>query len=155
MSHLAELNIARLKHPIDHPAIADFVAALDAINGVAERSPGFVWRFVDEDGVVAGATPPFNDPMLIVNMSVWETPEALETFTWNTVHKRVYERKAEWFNAMTSHHLVMWWVDEGVHPTLDEAAVRLAQLDAHGSTNDAFTWDHLPRVKLWQTQRCG
>jgi len=155
MAHLAELNIAKLKHPIDHPAIADFVAAIDGINAVAERSPGFVWRFMDESGNATAVRGPFDDPMTIVNMSVWESPEALEHFTWNTVHKRVYEKKAKWFDAMESHHLVMWWVEEGHRPTLEEAADRLALLDAQGSTDEAFTWSHLPHVKLWQTQRCA
>ena len=34
-------------------------------------------------------------------MSVWETPEQLEHFVWNTVHKRIYQKKGNWFEPMT------------------------------------------------------
>jgi hypothetical protein len=88
-------------------------------------------------------------------MSVWETPEQLEHFVWSTVHKRVYNRKQEWFRVMKTHHFVMWWVDEGHLPDLDEAKQRLDYLDAHGESDHAFSWAHLPHIKLWQGQRCG
>jgi hypothetical protein len=96
--HLAELNIGRLKYEIGDPRIADFVDNLGRINAVAKRMPGFVWRLVG-DGSTDGALDlrPFPDPMMAVNMSVWETVEYLEQYVWNTVHKRFYNRKAEWF----------------------------------------------------------
>lgn len=88
-------------------------------------------------------------------MSVWETAEQVEHFVWNTVHKSLYSRKAEWFDAMSSHHFVMWWTEPSHRPTLDEVKERLDYLDRHGNTDHAFNWAHLPGVKLWQTQRCA
>jgi len=152
--HLAEVNIARLAWPLDDPRIAGFVDRLDAVNAIAERSPGFVWRLQDEAGN-ALAIEAFDDPMVIVNMSVWETPEHLEHFVWNTVHKQVYRRKAEWFNALAGHHFAMWWIEEGHVPTLAEARDRLDRLDRRGDTDEAFGWAHLPHVRLWQSQQCA
>ena len=130
--HVAELNIGRLNHPIHDPRMADFVDNLGRVNAMAERMPGFVWRLVG-DGTNDGALdlrPYAGDPMMAVNMSVWETVEQLEQYVWNTVHKRFYNRKAEWFEPMKSHHFVMWPVEEGHIPTLEEAKARLDHLEA-------------------------
>ena len=89
--HLAQLNIGRLVAPTDDPRVAAFMANLDRVNALAERSPGFVWRFQDDSGN-ATAVRPFADPDLLVNMSVWESAEALERFVWNTVHKHFSSR---------------------------------------------------------------
>lgn len=153
--HLAELNIARLKYDFEDPRVADFAENLELVNGIAERSEGFVWRFVDDGGASAIDIRMFDDPAVITNLSVWQTPEHLERYVWNTVHKRFYERRAEWFSLMEKQHFVMWWVDEGHQPSLDEAAARLEHLQAHGDTDFAFGWSHLPHVKLWQQARCA
>ena len=152
--HLAELNIARLNQPIDHPDIADFVDNLDRINGLAERMPGFVWRFKDESGNATNVQA-FEDPMLIANISVWETPEDLERFVWGTIHRKFYERQDEWFQKMTSHHFVMWWVEEGHLPDLAEAKARLKHLQDYGPTEEAFGWADLRSAKLWEKSRCA
>src|SRR3569833_2959700 len=117
--HDTEHNIGRLTYPIDDPRMADFVDNLARVNAMADRMPGFVWRLVG-DGSNGGALelrPYANDPMMAVNMSVWETVEHLEQYVWNTVHKRFYNRKAEWFEPMRSHHFVMWPVEEGHIPS--------------------------------------
>lgn len=150
---LAELNIAVPKYALDDPRIADFMDNLQRINGLAQQMPGFVWMHKDESGHAANQPSPWPDT--IVNMSVWDSPDELEHFVWNTVHKRFYNRKNEWFSSMQSHHFVMWWVEDGHTPTLNEAKERLDYLDAHGNTDHAFDWQHLPHVKLWQSQRCS
>ena len=154
--HVAELNIGRLNYPIDDPRMADFVDNLGRVDAMAERMPGFVWRLVGDDGH-GGALDirPYPDPVTAVNMSVWERVEDLEQFVWNTVHKKFYARKAEWFELMTAHHFCMWFVDEGHVPTVAEAQERLAHLEAHGNSDYAYDWAHLEHVKLWQSQRCG
>jgi hypothetical protein len=154
--HVAELNIGRLNHPIDDPRMADFVDNLARVNAMAERMPGFVWRLVG-DGSNDGALDlrPFPDPMMALNMSVWQTVEHLEQYVWNTVHRRFYSRKAEWFAPLKSHHFVMWFVEEGYVPTLDEAKARLEHIETHGNSDHAFDWSHLEHIKLWQSQRCA
>ena len=51
---LAELNIATSVADLDNPAMAGFMNALDAVNAIAERSPGFVWLLKDESGNAIG-----------------------------------------------------------------------------------------------------
>ena len=153
--HLAELNIAEWKVPEDSPQAQPFLRAIDAVNSVADRSPGFVWRLKDETGNAIRTDHPWSDRKVIVNMSVWEDPGALEHYVWNTVHRAIYRRKAEWFTTMKMAAFVMWWVEPGHIPTLDEAKARLDHLNEHGNTDTAFGWDHLDHVKLWQTQKCG
>jgi Domain of unknown function (DUF3291) len=152
--HLAELNIARLKYPLDDPRVAEFADNLARVNAVADRSDGFVWRLQDDSGD-ATSIHAFDDPMVIVNMTVWQSAEHLERFVWNTVHKQFYAKRAEWFELMQAQHFVMWWVDEGHVPDLAEAKARLDHLDANGDSDFAFGWSHLPHVKLWQQARCA
>jgi Domain of unknown function (DUF3291) len=153
--HLAQLNIARLKYPIDDPRVADFTANLERVNATAERSEGFVWRLKDESGD-ATRIRAFDDPAIIVNMSVWRDAKALEHFVWRTVHRAFYQRRAEWFSLLEAQHFVMWWIDEAAAPPgLDEAEQRLAHLRAHGESDFAFGWAHLPHVNLWQQARCA
>lgn len=152
--HLAEINIAKLKLPLDNAASADFANNLDRINGVAERSNGFVWRFKDESGN-ATDTQVMSDPLVIANVSVWETVEDLETFVFGTVHKQFYARREEWFKSLGSMHFAMWWVTPGIMPTMGEAMARLAHFDAHGSTDHAFSWDHIPAISHWRNARCS
>ena len=154
--HLAELNVGRLVGPTDDPRLADFMANLERVNALAERSPGFVWRLKGEDEAKGATdfTMP-SDPTMAVNLSVWESAEALETFVWKTVHKRFYTRKAEWFTPMERPHFVMWWVAPGHRPTLDEAQAKLDHLTAHGPSEVAFGWEDLPNVKAWREARCA
>ena len=135
---LAQLNVARLKAPIDSPILADFVANLDRINELAEQSPGFVWRLQTEDGN-ATAIRPFGEDM-IVNMSVWESVESLSAYAYKSGHVEVMRRRREWFERAVEASVVLWWVPQGHRPTLAESAERLAHLRAHGPTPFAFNF---------------
>ncbi|HEV2956407.1 MAG TPA: DUF3291 domain-containing protein [Xanthobacteraceae bacterium] len=152
--HLAQLNIGRLRYPTDDPRMADFMNALDLVNGLAERSPGFVWRLKDGSNN-ATAIRPFPDPDMAVNLSVWESIEALERFVWQTLHKRFYGRRQEWFAKAEGPHLVMWWVPAGHMPTVEAAKERLEYLAAHGPSDYAFGWESIPAAQLWKTARCA
>lgn len=83
----AQVNIARLSAPLDSPQLADFMANLDPVNALAEASAGFVWRLKDKGGNTT-AIPFTNDPTIIVNLSVWESVEALREFTYWSHHTR-------------------------------------------------------------------
>lgn len=153
-THLAQLNVGRIRFPTDDPRMAEFMGALDAVNALAERSPGFVWRLKD-DSNNATKIKVSADPHFLVNMSVWETPEHLEHFVWNTVHKRIYQKKGNWFEPMRTPHFVMWWVPLGHLPTPREALERLDHLTKQGASDHAFGWESLPNVQLWLQQRCA
>lgn len=83
--HLAQLNIGRLVAPLEAPEIAEFVAALDRINALADAAPGFVWRFQTESGD-ATAVRPYDDDRIIVNFSVWESLDALHAYVYRSGH---------------------------------------------------------------------
>ena len=74
--HLAQLNIARPRAPLDDPIMAEFMANLERINALGDASPGFVWRLQDDSGNATALEQPFG-PEMIVNMTVWEDVEAL------------------------------------------------------------------------------
>lgn len=152
--HLAQLNIATPRFPLDDPRMAGFVDNLDRVNAVAERSPGFVWRLAGE-GNDATDLRLDDDPDAIVNMSVWETAEHLEHFVWNTVHRQFYRRKAEWFARQVKPYFVMWPVPVGHRPDLAEAAGRLDHYARHGTSDHAFGWEGLPHLKRWIEERCA
>lgn len=137
--HLAQVNIARFRKPADDPANADFMAALDHVNALAEASPGFVWRLTGE-GNNAVDLQPFDDPNIAINMSVWESVDALAAFVYrNMDHRGVMRRRREWFEEMPIY-MALWWVPAGATPTVAEAKERLALLEAHGPTAAAFTF---------------
>jgi len=136
---LAQINVARLLHALDDPRIAEFVDNLDRVNALAEGSEGFVWRLKDETG--DGATIAFeDDPRVIVNMSVWHSIEALETFAYQTMHRRFVQRRKEWFELFGAAYVALWWVEDGHRPDATEGRLRLAHLDRYGPSPYAFTF---------------
>ena len=153
--HLAQLNIGRIRYEVDDPRMAGFVDNLAMVNAIAERSPGFVWRYTDESGNATSTRPYDGDPMMAVNMSVWENVESLEKYVWQTVHKRFYGRRHEWFDTMSERYFVMWWVPARHLPTIAEAVERLEYLKKHGPSEHAFAWQDVASAELWKTARCA
>lgn len=140
--HLAQVNIALLREPIDSELLADFVAELEPVNAAADTAPGFVWRLQTEDGD-ATSVRGFDSDELIVNMSVWESVEALATYVYrNDSHRAVLRKRHKWFHSIAEAHMVLWWVPAGHVPTVPEAEERLAFLRHHGPTPVAFTFKH-------------
>lgn len=141
--HLAQINIGRLLAPIDYPLIADFVRQLDDINALAESSPGFVWRLKDDTSNDATSINVFGDPLIIVNMSVWESIEHLKNFAYKSAHVQVFRDRARWFEKMEVAHMALWWVPVGVMPTAEEGRDRLLFLRENGESERAFTFRSL------------
>jgi len=140
--HLAQVNIARMKAPLDDPIMASFVARLADINALADQSPGFVWRLQTEEGN-ATYLRPYDDDRILFNLSVWESVEQLKDYVYRSVHGEVMRRKKEWFQKFDGMYLALWWVKAGHVPTVAEAKQRLAYLQAHGETQHAFTFKQL------------
>lgn len=142
--HLAELNIARLKAPLDHEDSAEFTRALDPINALAEATPGFVWRLTDDDGSSSSYVelPGNDDPLLIVNYSIWTDLESLKHFMFKSGHAMYLRRRREWFDPMDEAATVLWWVPAGTVPSLMEAHRRLELLRANGPTEEAWSLNH-------------
>lgn len=137
--HLAQLNVGRLVAPTTEPEVAEFMAALEPINAIADQAPGFVWR-VQTDADDATTIHAFDDELLLLNMSVWETIETLRAFTYSSAHTAYLARRREWFEKMAVAHMVLWWVPAGHTPTVEEAIERLELLRRDGPTSAAFTF---------------
>src|SRR5437588_10709039 len=136
--HLAQVNIGRVLGGPDDPRMLDFYANLARVNALAERMPGFVWRLKDASGISAITLRWPGDPTMNVNLSVWESAEALGKFVFQTVHRNIYARKHEFFELPKATTVAMWWIEPGHIPTLDEAKQRLDHLISHGPGEFAF-----------------
>lgn len=134
--HLAQMNIAHLRAPLESPQLKDFVDNLDRINALAESSPGFVWRLKTPAGDATSLRPLGDD--VIVNMSVWTDIESLNHYVYRSVHVEIMRRRREWFQRMAESHLVMWWVPQGHTPSVEEGIERLNHLRTHGASAYAF-----------------
>ncbi|HEX5461586.1 MAG TPA: DUF3291 domain-containing protein [Steroidobacteraceae bacterium] len=137
--HVAQLNVGRAVAPPGSPELADFMAALDRINTLAESSPGFVWRLQSASGNATDILVS-DDPRSLVNMSVWESVESLFAFVYRTGHTEVMKRRREWFEKPVEAHQVLWWVPAGHIPSIEEALRRLADLRRDGPTERAFNF---------------
>jgi len=139
--HLAQLNVGRLRAPMDDPMIDDFRTNLEPVNALAEASPGYVWRLQDEHGDATGIKP-FGDELEIVNLTVWASVDALADFTYRSGHVELLRRRREFFEAPSQPIMCLWWIPEGTIPTIEDAITRLEHLRAHGPTPTAFTFRH-------------
>lgn len=137
--HLAQLNVGRLVAPTDSPVVAEFMDALDRINALAEASPGFVWRFQTDAGNATDVKA-FDDDQLLLNISVWESIDALADYVYRSDHTSFLRRRREWFEKTDLPVVTLWWVPAGHVPTVDEAVERMRHLQAHGPTAQAFTF---------------
>lgn len=140
--HLAQLNLARALAPVDDPRLAEFVALLDQVNAVADRSPGFVWRLKTESGNATDIQA-FDDALMLINMSVWESPDSLRRFVYEGPHLGVMRQRAKWFERALESYYVLWWVPAGHIPTIEEAKARLEHLREHGESAHAFSFSRL------------
>jgi Domain of unknown function (DUF3291) len=136
---LAQVNIARMKGPLESEVMAGFVARLDEINALADASPGFVWRLQTSEGN-ATYLRPYDDDRILFNLSVWQTIDDLKAYVYQSAHAEVLRRRQEWFSKFAGVFVALWWVPAGHRPSVDEAKKRLAYLDEHGPTPFAFTF---------------
>ena len=136
---LAQLNIAQAKYDLNAPQIKDFVDNLDIVNATAEDNPGFVWRLKDDSGSATNIQA-FDDPNMLVNMSIWRDVDSLKDFMFRTHHKDFMRRKGEWFHKLPQANYVMWWIEENHRPTIEEALARLEHLREHGESAYAFSF---------------
>ncbi|WP_306365654.1 DUF3291 domain-containing protein [Nocardia sp. CC227C] len=136
--HLAQLNLAILEYPLDDPRMVDFTSNLEPINALAESSPGFVWRLVDDSGKDATTMRPFGDDV-IINLSVWESREALWDYVYRSGHLEFLRRRGDWFKRPRQDMIVLWWIPAGHTPTLEEAVERLTMLRSNGPSPRAFS----------------
>ena len=137
---LAQVNIGRFRAPIESPIMDGFRNALDAINALADQSPGFVWRLQTEDGNATAIRPYADDDLMAVNMSVWGSIESLQQFVYKSRHVDSLRGRKQWFEEIEGPILALWWIPAGHIPTIAEAKERLSHLKEHGPTPYSFTF---------------
>ncbi|MEM6827768.1 MAG: DUF3291 domain-containing protein [Pseudomonadota bacterium] len=150
--HLAELNIGKFRYSTDDARMSGFMNNLDLVNSIAEKSPGFIWRLKDDTNNATNFR--VGDDMA-VNLSVWESPAALEHFVFNTIHEKFYRRKEQWFEAAEESHFVLWDVPVGHQPSLDEAWERLQFYQKNGPTERAYGWAEIMDPERMRAVRCA
>jgi hypothetical protein len=143
--HLAQVNIARLRAPLDDPLVAEFVARLDEINALADKAPGFVWRLQTAAGN-STALRLYDDDRILFNVSVWHTVEDLRRFVYRDEHAAVMRQRKSWFERFDGMYLALWWIPAGHIPSMEEAKQRLEHLRSNGESRHAFS--HLPSCFL-------
>ncbi len=137
--HLAQVNIARMLAPLTDPLMAGFVAELDAINALADNSPGFLWRLQTSEGNATDIRP-YEDELILVNLSLWASLADLSTFVYKSRHRQVLQQRQQWFQRFNDPYVALWWVPSSHIPTVEEAKERLSYLSAHGETPYTFSF---------------
>jgi hypothetical protein len=137
--HLAQINVGRLKAPVDHPATSEFKNNLGRINALADCMPGFVWRLVGEGGDATDIQPDADDPLLAINMSVWSDMDALASFVYRSAHRDIMRRRREWFEHIEVYQC-LWWIPTGHRPSVEEGLARLNLFEQLGATAEAFSF---------------
>jgi heme-degrading monooxygenase HmoA len=129
--HLAQINIARLIAPLEDPTITEFTVQLETINKLAEASPGFIWRLQSDEAYN-------DDPLIVANLSLWKSIEALKAFTYESQHLQAFQNRKKWFHKMEVPHCCLWWVPLAHRPAMTEGRARLQLYQCSGSSPEAF-----------------
>ncbi len=137
--HLAQVNVALARAEMTSEIMSGFVSRLDEINRLAESAEGFIWRLIG-DGSDATSIRAFDDPMLLVNMSVWRDLESLKTYAYKTAHVELIRDRDAWFHKLPEAHQALWWVPAGHVPTVHEAKAKLEHIRTRGPSPEAFTF---------------
>jgi len=141
---LAQFNISKMKAPLDDPIMAGFVSQLVPMHELAEKSPGFVWQHKDTDTGDSSSTRPYDDPLIMINLTVWDSVESLKAYTYRSAHIQVVRAGKKWFEPYDGQpYLVLWWIPAGRFPTVAEAVAKLETLRKHGHGPTAFDWKNL------------
>jgi hypothetical protein len=147
--HIAQINIGKVLYPVEDPRMAGFMDNLDTINALAEATEGFIWRLKTDEGN-ATSIHAFDDPMLLVNMSVWKDIESLYLYAYKSQHGEFFAKRREWFSKIDLPTPVLWWVNAGHIPTVEEAKQRIDYLAANDSSPYAFNFKERYTSADWE-----
>jgi hypothetical protein len=79
---------------------------------------------------------------MLLNLSIWESVEDLEIFTYQGVHALMLERRREWFESHDGPNYVLFWEMAGHIPSESEMKQGVEYLANQGPTPFAFTFDN-------------
>lgn len=137
---LGQINVGTARYDLDDPRMDGFMSRLDAVNAIAEKSPGFVWRLQSGQGNATDIVLRPDEPRFIVNMSVWRDFESFEAYVFSEPHLSIMKDRRSWFEKHDgSPYACMWWQPaDAPMPTGEEGLERLALLAEKGPTPAAF-----------------
>jgi len=142
--HLAQFNIARIRYPLNDPRMKDFVFNIDMVHRVADRIGGLIHRVKAEGEKDSTSTVVFNDPTIVPNLTVWKDADSLKKFVFETMHRKFFDNRNKWFiDNLNLPKNVMWYVEEGTTPTMQDGEERLVHLMKSGNSEYAFDWRYL------------
>jgi hypothetical protein len=136
MTLLAQVNVARMRGPIDSAVMREFADGFGPVNALADRSPGFVWRLQ-----TGGGHAPLEEDesgLWIVNVSLWTGYPALHEFVYRSPHGAYLRRRSRWFSPAPPPTTALWWMADDARPDVPAARARLAHLRRYGPTPRAF-----------------
>ena len=133
---LCQFNIMVMAHLKHSPQMAAYFAKAETVHALAESMPGFLWRQTNEsDPVIQDRLGPDH----LVNLSAWQSIDALYAFVFHPTHRAIMMAGAQWFQHTGRATSVLWSVDDPLHrPEFDDAIDRLHQLWREGPTEAAF-----------------
>jgi len=137
--HIAQVNVAQAKADMASDLMQGFVSRLDEINALADRADGFIWRLKEDSGS-ATAIRVFDDPLLLINMSVWANLDALKHYVYKSLHVDLIKDRDAWFNKLGQSHQALWWIPVGHIPNVEEAQKKLEYIRKFGPSAEAFTF---------------
>jgi hypothetical protein len=144
--YLAQVNIALMRAELDTATMNGMADRISDMNTLAERTPGFVWRFQTSEPPEVYLRPfetctaSVGWDRIFYNMSVWESVEHLKAYVYKTLHIEMLKQKDEWILPSTGPHLALWWVPTGHRPTVAESKAKLDTLSHEGPSPAAFTF---------------
>lgn len=138
MWHIANLNIAYKINPSDDSLMHDFYANIDKVNQLADVSPGFIWRYKEDEEPLDKTI--FFEDGVVVNFSVWKDVESLFDFTYKTYHAEIFKRKKEWFLPIKDHTLALWFIPKNHKPSQEEVKQKLNEIRQIGASPSVFNF---------------
>ena len=111
------------------------------VNGLAQRSDGFIWM-IDDETMDAVQNDPngalASRPGTASTLSVWRDPRSLWHFVEKTLHAKFMAKHDDWFVPGDRSHLVIWDVPDGHRPTVAEGMGQWAALQSNGETETVY-----------------
>ena len=135
---VAQTNLAWMRYPLDDPRMAGMCQAIDRVNALGDRSPGFIWRFQTAAGDATDVRV-LGDWRVLFNLTVWRSLEDLRRYVYQDEHAVFLRRRREWFLPPPREPVALWWIREEDRPGVEEAMARLERLWQHGPSPEAFT----------------
>jgi hypothetical protein len=106
----------------------------DFVKMVAPTESQVLTDFITDPDNNATSRQFLEDDRLLIDMSVWETKEALFDATYHAEYVDIFGRRKVGFHEMSDLNKVRWSVPEGLRPAVAVAGKHLEYLDPKGGT---------------------